>query len=98
MGFSEAQVIELLSQIFASSDPRLLLGIGDDAALVKASGQQILTTDIAVEGVHFRTDWSSPYEIGKRIAAANIADVLSMNGKCDYLLVAAALTDRKSVV
>jgi thiamine-monophosphate kinase len=97
MGFSEAQIIELLSQIFASSDPRLLVGIGDDAALVKSSGQQILTTDIAVEGVHFRTDWSSPYEIGKRIAAANIADVLSMNGKCDYLLVAATLTGNEDI-
>ena len=97
MGFSEAQIIELLSRIFASSDPRLLVGIGDDAALVKSSGQQILTTDIAVEGVHFRTDWSSPYEIGKRIAAANIADVLSMNGKCDYLLVAATLTGNEDI-
>jgi thiamine-monophosphate kinase len=97
MGFSEAQVIELLSQIFATADSRVIVGIGDDAALVKASGQQILTTDIAVEGVHFRIDWSSPYEIGKRIAAANIADVLSMNGRCDYLLVAATLTGREEI-
>lgn len=97
MGFSEAQVIELLSQIFATTDPRVIVGIGDDAALVKASGQQILTTDIAVEGVHFRLDWSSPYEIGRRIAAANIADILSMNGRCDYLLVAATLTGREEI-
>jgi thiamine-monophosphate kinase len=92
MGFSEEQVIALLAEVFSAPDPRVILGIGDDAALVHGTGQQILTTDIAVEGVHFRTDWSSPYEIGKRIAAANIADVLSMNGKCDFLLVAATLT------
>ena len=97
MGFTEAQVIEVLAQVFSSSDPRVLIGIGDDAALVTASAQQIVTTDIAVEGVHFRTDWSSAYEIGKRIAAANIADVLSMNGKCDYLLVAATLTGNESI-
>jgi thiamine-monophosphate kinase len=97
MEFSEEQVIELLAQIFGSNDPRVLIGIGDDAALVQGSAQQILTTDVAVEGTHFRSDWSSAYEIGKRIASANIADVLSMNGKCDYLLVAATLTGRESL-
>ena len=97
MGFSEQQVIDLLAQVFASTDPRVLIGIGDDAALVTGSLQQILTTDIAVEGVHFRSDWSAPYEIGKRIAAANVADVMSMNGRCDYLLVAATLTGIESL-
>jgi thiamine-monophosphate kinase len=92
MGFRESEVIELLSRIFASSDPRLILGIGDDAAIVKGSAEQILTTDIAVDGVHFKREWSSGYQIGQRVAAANIADVLSMNGRCDYLLVAASLT------
>ena len=97
MGFTESEVIAVLSQVFASSDSRVLIGIGDDAALVKGSSQQILTTDVAVEGVHFRSDWSSAYEIGKRIAAANIADVMSMNGTCDYLLVAATLTGSESI-
>jgi thiamine-monophosphate kinase len=97
MGFSEEQVIEVLASVFSSHDPRLILGIGDDAALVQGSHQQILTTDIAVAGVHFRTDWSSAYEIGRRIAAANIADVLSMNGRCDYLLVATTLTGNESI-
>jgi thiamine-monophosphate kinase len=97
MGISEAAVIAVLAEVFATNDPRLLIGIGDDAALVTGSSQQILTTDIAVEGIHFRSDWSSAYEIGRRIAAANIADVMSMNGKCDYLLVAATLTGEESM-
>jgi thiamine-monophosphate kinase len=97
MEFSEGEVIELLARVFATSDPRLVLGIGDDAAVVTGSAQQILTTDIAVEGVHFKSAWSSPYEIGARIAKANIADVLSMNGRCDYLLVAASLTGKESL-
>jgi thiamine-monophosphate kinase len=97
MEFSEGEVIELLARVFATSDPRLLLGIGDDAAVVTGSARQILTTDIAVEGVHFKSAWSSPYEIGARIAKANIADVLSMNGRCDYLLVAASLTGKESL-
>jgi thiamine-monophosphate kinase len=92
MAISESEVIELLSRIFATADQRLQIGIGDDAAVVAGFAQQILTTDIAVEGVHFKKEWSSAYEIGQRIAAANIADILSMNGQCDYLLVAASLT------
>jgi thiamine-monophosphate kinase len=97
MAYTEEQVIELLADVFAANDARVLLGIGDDAALVVGAPNQILTTDIAVEGVHFRSDWSSGYEVGKRIAAANIADILSMNGKCDYLLVAATLTGKESL-
>jgi thiamine-monophosphate kinase len=97
MAINESEIIELLARIFASHDRRLLIGIGDDAAVVTGSAQQILTTDIAVEGVHFKSDWSAPYEIGARIAKANIADVLSMNGQCDYLLVAASLTGSESL-
>lgn len=97
MAINESEIIELLARIFASHDQRLLIGIGDDAAVVTGSAQQILTTDIAVEGVHFKSSWSAPYEIGARIAKANIADVLSMNGQCDYLLVAASLTGSESL-
>lgn len=97
MSFSEEQVIEVLAQVFGSNDSRVMLGIGDDAAVVQGSAQQILTTDVAIEGVHFRSDWSTAHEIGQRIAAANIADVLAMNGKCDYLLVAATLTGRENL-
>jgi thiamine-monophosphate kinase len=97
MAINESEVIELLAGIFASSDQRLLLGIGDDAAIVTGFARQILTSDIAVEGIHFKSDWSSPYEIGARVAKANIADVLSMNGRCDYLLVAASLTGHETL-
>jgi thiamine-monophosphate kinase len=97
MAINESEIIELLAGIFASRDQRLLVGIGDDAAIVTGFSRQILTTDIAVEGIHFKSDWSSPYEIGARVAKANIADVLSMNGRCDYLLVAASLTGRESL-
>ena len=96
-GFSEAQVIARLKEIFSSTDPRISLGIGDDAAVVTASSSQVLTTDMAVEGVHFRIDWSSAFEIGRKVAAANTADVLAMSAKPDFLLVAVALTGNESM-
>jgi thiamine-monophosphate kinase len=96
-GFSEAQVVARLKEIFTSADPRISIGIGDDAAVVTASGSQVLTTDMAVEGVHFRIDWSSAFEIGRKVAAANTADVLAMSAKPDFLLVAVALTGNESM-
>jgi thiamine-monophosphate kinase len=95
--FSEAQVIAALKEIFATTDPRILIGIGDDAAVVTGAQRQILTTDMAVEGVHFRTDWSSAFEIGRKVTAANCADVIAMSGTTDYLLVAVALTGNESI-
>ena len=51
----------------------------------------MLATDIAVEGTHFNREWSSLFEIGAKITAANLADIYAMGGRPEYLLVAAAL-------
>ena len=95
--FTEAQVISRLREIFANSDPRIEVGIGDDAAVVLGATRQVLTTDMAVEGVHFRTDWSTGFEIGRKITAANTADILAMGAVPDFLLVAVALTGSESM-
>ena len=94
---TEAQIISRLTEIFASSDPRIEVGIGDDAAVVAGDVRQVMTTDMAVEGVHFRTDWSTGFEIGRKVTAANAADILAMGGVPDYLLVAVALTGSESM-
>lgn len=92
MGFSERDVISSLQKIFASSDPRIHLGIGDDAAVVSTSPRSLLSSDMAVEGVHFKSEWSSAFDIGRKITAANVADILAMGGHCDYLVAALSLT------
>ena len=92
MGFSEADVISALKKVFTTGDPRILVGIGDDAAVVKGDAQQVITTDMAIADVHFKTEWSSAFDIGRKITAANIADVLSMGATCDYLVAAVSLT------
>ena len=92
MGFSEADVISALKKVFSIADPRILVGIGDDAAVVKGDAQQVITTDMAIADVHFKSEWSSAFDIGRKITAANIADVLSMGATCDYLVAAVSLT------
>jgi thiamine-monophosphate kinase len=71
------------------SGPACLLGPGDDAAVVAApDGRVVATTDVLVDGRHFRRDWSSAVDVGHRAAAANLADVAAMGAVPTALLVA----------
>lgn len=99
MEFSEAEVIVELSKIFTRDDSRVVVGIGDDAAVLTSPRQKsVITTDMAVEGVHFRREWSTPDEIGQKITAANLADVYAMGATPEHLVVAIALTGQESMV
>ena len=97
MGLVEREVVAVLQKIFATADPRLKVGIGDDAAVVTTQSQSIITSDMAVEDVHFKPEWSSAFDIGRKITAANVADILSMGGKCDYLTASVALTGNETM-
>lgn len=68
-----------------------LLGPGDDAAVVAApDGRVVACTDVLVEAVHFRFDWSNPQQVGRKAAAANLADVAAMGAVPTGLLVGLA--------
>jgi thiamine-monophosphate kinase len=97
MAFTESEVIALMAQVFASSNPNLEVGIGDDAAVIRTSNRTVITTDMAIEGVHFRLEWSSAFEIGRKITAANLADVFSMGAKPTFLVVAVSLTGNEDL-
>ena len=96
MNFDEAGVIAALARIFGTSGRGVEIGIGDDAAVVKTSDRTAITTDVAVEGTHFNTAWSSAFDIGRKITAANLADVYAMGGSPRYLVAAVTLTGRES--
>src|SRR5262245_18078433 len=73
----------LIERIRASNPPPppfVVVGVGDDAAVVQAERNtlDVLTTDALVEGVHFDRAFVSPADIGHKALAVNLSDLAAM--------------------
>ncbi|MGW0158098.1 thiamine-phosphate kinase [Mycobacterium sp. NPDC003323] len=64
------------------------LGPGDDAAVLHAA--TAVTTDMLVQDRHFRLDWSTPHDIGRKAIAQNAADIEAMGAVPSAFVVAFA--------
>lgn len=72
--------------------PLVHLGPGDDAALLRVPrGHVVVSTDLLVEQQHFRREWASAHDIGRRAAAQNLADIAAMGGRATALTVGLGL-------
>ncbi len=73
-------------------DKKILVGIGDDAAVFKTDKDlQVLTTDCLVEGDHFRREWFTAMQIGMKAIEINVSDIAAMGAIPKYVLVSIAL-------
>jgi thiamine-monophosphate kinase len=72
---------------------QVLLGIGDDGAVVKPdSGKDLIAScDLMVEGVHFRPEWTSPRLLGHKALAVNLSDIAAMGGVPKFAMISVAL-------
>ena len=72
--------------------PQVYVGPGDDAAVLRTpKGHVVVSTDLLVEGRHFRREWASAADIGRRAAAQNLSDINAMGGRATALTVGLAL-------
>lgn len=89
----EFPLIDRLAEIVAVDRPDVIVGIGDDVAVLDAGGDDWLLAkvDIQVEGVHFRREAIQPRQLGRKALAINLSDIAAAGGQPDYALVSLAL-------
>ncbi len=83
MANRELSLIEAIAAELAPAGGRVLRGIGDDAAVVRARAVCVTSVDAMVEGVHFRLGegWMTPAQIGQRALAAALSDLAAMGAE-----------------
>ncbi len=76
----ERALVERLRERLGPPPPHVLLGVGDDAAILapERGCDDVVTTDGLVEGVHFRRDWTPARAVGHKVLAINLSDLASM--------------------
>lgn len=75
----------------------IVIGSGDDAAVIDTAGPAVISTDTAVQGRHFRFDWSDATSIGARAVIQAAADIAAMGGRTTGVVVSIACPSTTAV-
>ncbi len=79
MRTSEDELLAAIRKVLSGAGPEVVVGPGDDAAvLAAASGEQVLTADVLVEGVHFDLSLTSARDLGYKAITVNVSDLAAM--------------------
>jgi len=87
---SEVGEFEVIDRLTRGRDESadVAVGPGDDGAVVLApDGRVVVSTDMLVEDRHFRLDWSTPHDVGRKAIAQNAADIEAMGGRVTAFVV-----------
>jgi thiamine-monophosphate kinase len=95
----ESELIQRIVDKYRSSHSSIIVGIGDDAAALKLSSQNVLLTtcDLLVEDVHFDLSFTDSYYLGRKALAVNLSDIAAMGGTARYFVVSLALPPHLSL-
>ena len=79
-------VARIVKEVAPGED--VLVGPGDDGAVLRVrKGHVLVSTDLMIEGRHFRKDWAEATDVGHRAAAQNLSDINAMGGRATWLTV-----------
>lgn len=98
--YGEFGLIEHLTKNIILQNSSSLKGIGDDAAVIKYTGQNkqtLVTTDLLLEGIHFDLTYCPLKHLGYKAAMVNFSDIYAMNGKPKQITLSLGLSKRFSV-
>ncbi len=89
----EFALIDKLTQHSIKDSTYVKVGVGDDCAVYDAPPDvdQLVSTDMMVEGVHFSESTTAPFDVGYRLGTANISDVAAMGGTPRHIVVSIAV-------
>ncbi len=91
----EFGLINHLTKHFKMYHATTIKGVGDDAAVIKASDKEtVVTTDLLVEGVHFDLSYMPLKHLGYKAVMVNLSDVYAMNATATQITVSIAVSNR----
>jgi thiamine-monophosphate kinase len=88
---SELSLISRVQRMLGGPGGRVLVGTGDDAAVVRAEGVCVTSIDTVVEGVHFELATHSPGDVGHKALATSLSDIAAMGAEPGEAYVSLAL-------
>lgn len=92
---SEDDILGLVGRFFPAEHPSLLLGRGDDCAVLRPGGPLAVTTDVFAEDAHFRRRYFTPFDTGFKAVAVNVSDVGASGAVPTGLSVGLTLTGKE---
>lgn len=89
----EFALIDRLTQHSIYNPTYVKVGVGDDCAVydTPCDVDQLVSTDMMVEGIHFSESTTAPFDVGYRLGAANISDIAAMGGTPRHMVVSIAV-------
>lgn len=95
----EFGLIDRLTKDLPHHNPSTVRSVGDDAAVLRYPGDvdELVTTDLLVEGVHFDLTYMPLKHLGYKAAVVNFSDIYAMNGHPRQIVVSLAISSRFAV-
>lgn len=83
---AEFDFIERIRRLIGVKKRDVVLGVGDDCAIIKGKSDILITIDSQVEDVHFKMEWGEPFKLGRRLVRINVSDIYAKGGIPKYAL------------
>ncbi|SNC72122.1 thiamine-monophosphate kinase [Kytococcus aerolatus] len=95
---SEAELLERILERVPAASEGVLVGVGDDAAVLAGGPDLVVTTDTMVLGQDWLDAWSSPWEVGAKLVTQNLGDVAAMGARCTAMVLTLTVDPELDVV